>query len=291
MKKAIYVLFTVLLTASLISWNWTKTQHPTVKKAEVIECLNMETQQAYQLEAGTPAFAALHPSPIVVNPENLLGKMMSFDAADGKQANAYFIAEKKKTNKYLIVIQEWWGLNDNVKMESDKYYTDLGDVNVIAVDMYDGKVAATPDSAMKLMRGADMGRMTAIIQGAIKYAGSNASIYSVGWCFGGMWSLQTAILAGPQAKGTVKYYGRPETNMDKLKSIQCDIIGFFGNLDQSPSPAMVNDFEKNMKEAGKNLAVNRYEAGHGFANPSNPSFNAAAKEDAYAKAIAFLKAH
>jgi len=291
MKKAIYVLFSVLLTASLISWNWTKTQHPTVEKAEVIECLNMETQQVYQLEAGTPAFAAMHPSPIVVNPENLLGKMMSFDAADGKQANAYFIAAKKKSNKYLIVIQEWWGLNDNVKMESDKYYTDLGDVNVIAVDMYDGKVAATPDSAMKLMRGADMGRMTAIMQGAIKYAGSKASIYSVGWCFGGMWSLQTAILAGPQAKGSVMYYGRPETNMDKLKSIQCDIIGFFGNLDQSPSPTMVNDFEKNMKEAGKNLSVNRYQAGHGFANPSNPSYNAAAKEDAYIKAIAFLKAH
>ena len=291
MKKAIYVLFTVLLTASLISWNWTKTQHPTVEKGEVIECLNMETQQAYKLEASTPAFAAMHPSPIAVHPENLLGKMMSFEAADGKQANAYFIAAKKKTNKYLIVIQEWWGLNENVKMESDKYYADLGDVNVIAVDMYDGKVAATPDSAMKLMRGADMGRMTAIIQGAIKYAGSNAAIYSVGWCFGGMWSLQTAILAGPQAKGTVMYYGRPETNMDKLKSIQCDVIGFFGNLDQSPSPTMVNDFEKNMKEAGKNLAVNRYEAGHGFANPSNPTYNAAAKADAYAKAIAFLKAH
>ena len=291
MKKAIYVLFSVLLTASLISWNWTKTQHPTVEKAEVIECLNMETQQAYQLEAGTPAFAGMHPSPIVVNPENLLGKMMSFDAADGKQANAYFIAAKKKSNKYLIVIQEWWGLNENIKMEADKYYTDLGDVNVIAVDMYDGKVAATPDSAMKLMRGADMGRMTAIMQGAIKYAGSKASIYSVGWCFGGMWSLQTAILAGPQAKGSVMYYGRPESNMEKLKSIQCDIIGFFGNLDQSPSPTMVNDFEKNMKEAGKNLSVNRYQAGHGFANPSNPSYNAAAKEDSYAKAIAFLKAH
>ena len=291
MKKAIYVLFSVLLTASLLSWNWTKTQHPTVEKAEVIECLNMETQQAYKLEAGTPAFAAMHPSPIVVNPENLLGKMMSFDAADGKPANAYFIAAKKKSNKYLIVIQEWWGLNENIKMESDKYYTDLGDVNVIAVDMYDGKVAATPDSAMKLMRGADMGRMTAIMQGAIKYAGSKASIYSVGWCFGGMWSLQTAILAGPQAKGSVMYYGRPETNMDKLKSIQCDIIGFFGNLDQSPSPTMVNDFEKNMKEAGKNLSVNRYQAGHGFANPSNPSYNAAAKEDSYAKAIAFFKAH
>ena len=291
MKKPIYLLITILLTTSLISWNWNNAQYATVNKADVIECLNMETQQAYQLEASTPAFAAMHPAPLAVNPENFLGKMMPFEAADGKNANAYIIVAKKKTNKFLIVIQEWWGLNDQVKMESDKYYTDLGDVNVIAVDMYDGKVAATPDSAMKLMRGADMGRMTAIIQGAIKYAGSKAAIYSVGWCFGGMWSLQTAILAGPQAKGTVMYYGRPETNMDKIKSIQCDVIGFFGNLDQSPSPAMVNDFEKSMKEAGKNLNVNRYEAGHGFANPSNPSFNAAAKEDAYTKAIAFLKAH
>ena len=194
-------------------------------------------------------------------------------------------------NPLPFPVHEYKLLYLRVKIESDKYYTDLGNVNVIAVDMYDGKVAATPDSAMKLMRGANMERMTAIVQGAIKYAGNKAAIYSVGWCFGGMWSLQTAILAGPQAKGSVMYYGRPETNMDKLKSIQCDIIGFFGNLDQSPSPTMVNDFEKNMKEAGKNLSVNRYQAGHGFANPSNPSYNAAAKEDAYAKAIAFLKAH
>jgi len=291
MKKLLYSLFAVFLTASLLGWNWQQSQHPVVDKGEVIECLNMETQQAYQIEAAQPAFAAMHPAPLVVSPETLLGKMTNFTAADGKTASAYFIASKKKSNKWLIVIQEWWGLNDNIKLEADKYYTDLGDVNVMAVDMYDGKVAATPDSAMKLMRGADMGRMTAIIQGAIKHAGSKANIYSVGWCFGGMWSLQTAILAGPQAKGTVMYYGRPESNMDKLKSIQCDVIGFFGNLDQSPSPAMVNEFEANMKLAGKNLTVNRYEAGHGFANPSNPSYNAAAKADAYTKAIAFLKAH
>ena len=291
MKKSVLFLSITLFALVLTSWEWKKAQHPTVQKADVIECLNMETQQAYQLEASTPAFASLHPSPISVNPSDLMGSMISFDAADGNKANAYFIPAKKKSNKWLIVIQEWWGLNDNIKMEADQYFKDLGDMNVIAVDMYDGKIAATPDSAMKLMRGADMKRMTAIIQGAIKHAGSKANIYSVGWCFGGMWSLQTAILAGPQAKGSVMYYGRPETNMEKLKSIQCDIIGFFGNKDQAPSPAMVDDFEKNMKEAGKNLAVNRYDAGHGFANPSNPSFNAAAKEDAYTKAIAFLKSH
>jgi carboxymethylenebutenolidase len=291
MKKSVLFLSLTLFAIALTSWEWKKTQYPAVEKAAVIECLNMETQEAYKIEASTPAFASLHPNPIVVNPADLKGNMIQFDAADGNKANAYFIPAKKKSNKWLIVIQEWWGLNDNIKMEADQYFQDLGDINVMAVDMYDGKVAASPDSAMKLMRGADMNRMTAIIQGAIKHAGSKASIYSVGWCFGGMWSLQTAILAGPQAKGSIMYYGRPETNMDKLKSIQCDIIGFFGNKDQSPSPAMVDAFEKNMKDAGKNLAVNRYEAGHGFANPSNPSFNAEAKADSYAKAIAFLKSH
>ena len=291
MKNLIFGLLALVISTSLVSWHKSATQFQPVDKANVIACLNMETQQAYQKEAGTPGFAALHPTPLEIHPANLLGKMIQFEAADGKNANAYFIPAKKQTNKWLIVIQEWWGLNDHIKMESDKYYTALGDMNIIAVDMYDGKIAATPDSAMKLMRGADMGRMNAIIQGAIKYAGKDASIYSVGWCFGGMWSLQTAILAGPQAKGTVMYYGRPESNMEKLKSIQCDVIGFFGNQDQAPSPAMVNEFEQNMKTAGKNLFVNRYEANHGFANPSNPSFNPTATADAYAKAIAFLKAH
>ena len=291
MKKLLFGLFLTIMAGGLMSWHWETTQFSPVNKTDVVACLNMETLQAYQLEASTPAFASMHIAPIKVNEADLLGKMTSFEAADGKPASAYFIPSKKKSKKWLIVIQEWWGLNDHIKLEADKYYAALGDMNVIAVDMYDGKVAATPDSAMKLMRGADMGRMNAIIQGAIKNAGADASIYSVGWCFGGMWSLQTAILAGPQAKGSVMYYGRPESNMDKLKSIQCDIIGFFGNQDQSPSPKMVNDFENNMKLAGKNLSVNRYEANHGFANPSNPSFNPTATADAYAKAIAFLKAH
>jgi carboxymethylenebutenolidase len=87
------------------------------------------------------------------------------------------------------------------------------------------------------------------------------------------------------------FYGRPENNVEKLKTLQCDIIGFFGNKDQSPSPAVVNDFEKNMQSAGKKLETHKYEAGHGFANPSNPAFNEAAAADAYRKAIAFLKAH
>jgi carboxymethylenebutenolidase len=144
---------------------------------------------------------------------------------------------------------------------------------------------------MKLTREAKPERMTNIIRGAIQQAGADASIYSVGWCFGGMWSLQTAIIGGAKAKGTIMFYGRPETDMEKLKNIQCDIIGFFGNQDRSPSPEMVTAFEKNMEAAGKKLNTYKYDAGHGFANPSNPKFNAEATADAYSKAIAFLRSH
>lgn len=289
MKHLIFISSLLMLS---LTWNnissYTSTKG---RRTDINSCGNMETLNAYQSEASTKAFANMHPAPKHADASGQLGKMIHFNGTDGKEASGYFIPSKKKSNKWLIVIQEWWGLNDNIKNEADKYFTDLGDMNVLAVDMYDGSVASTPDSAMKLMRGADMGRMTSIIQGAIKHAGPAASIYSVGWCFGGMWSLQTAILAGTQAKGTIMYYGRPETNMDKLKSIQCDIIGFFGNLDKSPSPEMVTAFEKNMQLAGKKLSTNKYEAGHGFANPSNPSFNANATEESYKKAIAFLKAH
>lgn len=263
--------------------------NPSVQKQNIISCYDMSTTDAFQNEASTPAFANMHPAPRPLQKQELLGKMIQFPSTDGSLANGYFIPATKKSDKWLIVIQEWWGLNEHIKTEADKYFKDLRQVNVLAVDLYDGKMANTPDSAMKLMRGVNNERITTIIQSAIKYAGPKADIYSVGWCFGGMWSLQTAILAGNQAKGSIMFYGRPESNLEKLKSLQCDILGFFGNLDKSPSPEMVNEFEKNMATAGKKLTTYKYEAGHGFANPSNPSFNVAATSDSYGKALEFLK--
>ena len=273
MKRILFTSALIFFASAWTGWNWKYLQQPAINRAEAIECLQMETLDAYQLEASTSGFAAMHPAPRKAESVDRLGKMIRFPVADGPEANAYFIPAKRKSDRWLIVIQEWWGLNDNIRDEADKYYSDLGDMNVIAVDMYDGRVAATPDSAMKIMRSADMSRMTAIIRGAIAYAGDKSSIYSVGWCFGGMWSLQTAIIAGPKAKGTIMFYGRPESDVEKLKNIRCDVIGFFGNLDRSPAPAMVDAFEQNMTSAGKKLTVHRYEAGHGFANPSNPLFN------------------
>ena len=291
MKKLVLFLAIIAVTFLWSSWNKPVQQRSMINKEEVISCMNSETIEAYLQEAATPAFANMHPDVKQSSQEPLVGSMIQYKTSDGLVANGYFIPSKKKSKKWLIVVQEWWGLNEHIKHEADKYSKDLQDMNVLAVDMFDGKVAATIDSASKLMRAANMDRMTSIIRGAITLAGDKSSIYTVGWCFGGMWSLQTAILAGSNAKGTVMFYGRPESNMEKLKSIQCDVIGFFGNLDRSPAPAMVSEFENNMKAAGKNLVTHKYEAGHGFANPSNPSFRADAASDAYAKAIAFLKSH
>ena len=291
MKKFLVIPVLIVLALGWTGWKTKQVSRPFVSKAEIISCMETETIDAYLNEASRPAFASMHNAPLQVSAQELKGKMIKFDVSDGVQANAYYLAPKKKSKKWLIVIQEWWGLNDQIKQEADKYFTDLTDMNVLAIDMYDGKVAATPDSAMKLTREAKPERMTNIIRGAIQQAGADASIYSVGWCFGGMWSLQTAIIGGAKAKGTIMFYGRPETDMEKLKNIQCDIIGFFGNQDRSPSPEMVTAFEKNMEAAGKKLNTYNYDAGHGFANPSNPKFNAEATADAYAKAIAFLRSH
>jgi len=291
MKKLLMIIVAAFCTAALLSYTFKKPV-PKVLSAEcAISCFNAETKELIEMDAAKPGFAMLHENPKYFKLENPKGEAISFPAADGTNAHGYFIKSRKKSNKWLLVIQEFWGLNDYIKKESETFYDELQDVNVLAIDMYDGKVSANRDTAAMLMRSSKPERLENIVKAAITYAGSSANIYTVGWCFGGGWSLQATILAGKQAKGCIMYYGRPENNLEKLKTINCDVIGFFGNLDKGIPPTTVDAFEKNMKEAGKNLTVNRYEAGHGFANPSNPVYNKEATEDAHTKAIAFLKEH
>lgn len=289
MKKLLTLLVASFATAALLSYTFKPAEPAFLSREGYIACYH-QTKDQIQLDATKPGFAALHMAPAYYKLENQTGAMVSFKA-EGGDAKGYFIKSKQKSNKWLFVIQEWWGLNDNIKKEAETFAQELGDVNILALDMYDGKVASVPDSAMQYMRGAKSERLEAIVKGGLAYAGAEAKIYTVGWCFGGGWSLQSTLLAGKQAAGCVMYYGRPETNIERLKTINCDVIGFFANKDQGIPPAAVDAFEKNMKEAGKNLAVNRYDAGHGFANPSNPVYDKVATQDAHTKTIAFLKAH
>lgn len=289
MKKLLTLVVAAFGTAALLSYTF-KTAEPAFLSREAYIACYHQTKDQIQLDAAKPGFAALHMAPAYYKLENPTGSTVTFKA-EGGDAQGYFIKSKTKSNKWLFVIQEWWGLNDNIKKEAETFAQELGDVNILALDMYDGKVASTPDSAGAYMRSAKSERLEAIVKGGLVYAGTDAKIYTVGWCFGGGWSLQTTLLAGKQAAGCVMYYGRPETNVDRLKTINCDVIGFFANNDRGIPPVKVNEFEATMKSLGKNITINRYDAGHGFANPSNPVYDKAATEDAHTKTIAFLKAH
>jgi carboxymethylenebutenolidase len=217
------------------------------------------------------------------------GKLITFKTEGGADANGYFIPAKSKTDNWLFVFQEWWGLNDNIKRQSEQLYKDLGNVNVLALDMYDGKVSSERETAAKYMQEFKQERGDAIVKGAMDYAGKKAKIYTIGWCFGGGQSLLASITAGKQAAGCVIYYGMPTDNMDALKSLNADVLGIFAGKDKYITAEVVKKFEGNMKSAGKNLVTKSYDAEHGFANPSNAIFNKEATDDAYKLTLDFFK--
>ena len=238
------------------------------------------------------AFVSLHesPAPFVFDQENgLRGTMKEISSEDTQKVRIYEVKAATPTNKYLFVFQEWWGLNDYIKQESDKFQKELG-VNVIALDLYDGKVTNDPQTAGQYSGQVKTERAQAIINAAIAYVGKKAKVATIGWCFGGGWSLQSALFLGKQAVGCVLYYGMPEKDVKRLKTLHCDVLGIFGTQDGYITPQVVAEFQKNMKAAKKNLEVHNYDAVHAFANPSNPKHDEEKTKDAYAKTIAFLKA-
>jgi carboxymethylenebutenolidase len=261
----------------------------TIASAQKMSCCSGPSNDMRAM-ADDPKFVASHEAPLPFNYTDQAGKMIIYSTPDGKTASAYVVLSSSPTNNFLIITHEWWGLNDYIKQRADELQKTLGNINVIAIDMYDGKVASSPDSAGKYMKAASNDRVMSIIKGAITFVGKDARIFSLGWCFGGGYALQTAIAAGKQAAGCVMYYGMPETDMAKLKSLNCSVLGLFANQDKWINPDVVKTFQDNMDMAGKMLIEKEYNADHAFANPSNPHYDKASAEDANQCAIRFIKA-
>ncbi len=260
---------------------------PSQPTAEITEChgTGVAEMQSFALDLD---FQNLHPSPVKVVFEGM-GTMTTFKTDDGATASGYLIKAKKKSKKWLFVYQEWWGLNDHIKKEAEKFYADLGGkVNVIALDMYDGKVATEAKDAGKYMSEAKETRLTSIIKGAYNLAGSKAIVANVGWCFGGSLSIKSALIGGKNNVGSVIYYGMPVRDVELLKTLNSDVLGLFAT-ETRISKEVIEDFAAKMKEAGKSLDYTIYKGVHGFANPSNPKHDPAETADAYGKAISYLK--
>lgn len=256
-----------------------------------MSCCAPSPTSDFAMLASDSKFRSAHAEPVPFRYDSPNGQMIRFKTSDGADGSGFEIKASKESDKFLFVIHEWWGLNDYIKQEAERIQKELGNVNVIALDLYDGKVATTQQEAGKYMSEAKEDRIRAIIKGALEYAGPKAKIGTIGWCFGGGWSLQSALIGGKQTVACVMYYGMPETDQAKLKTLNSPVLGIFAGKDGWITPAKVKEFEGAMKKASRRITVKMYDADHAFANPSNPKYDKTATGDAHKHVIEFLKKH
>ena len=173
----------------------------------------------------------------------------------------------------VVMIHEWWGLNDNIKEMADKLASH-GYV-VLAVDLYNGKVATTSDQARQLITSFDSESGIQNMNSAVSLLNDDYStntICSIGWCFGGGQSLNLA-LDNNEMDATVIYYGSLVTNPDNLSSIDWPVLGIFAELDKGILVTTVNEFESALNEVGVDNQIHIYNGvDHAFANPSGERY-------------------
>ncbi len=192
----------------------------------------------------------------------------------------------------IIVIHEWWGLNDNIKAMTRRLAGE-GYV-VLAVDLYDGKTATTPEAAQALMAQLfeQPEAVTNNLNQAYDYLDKYAfapRIASIGWCLGGGWALQTALFLPGALDATVMYYGQVIKDRNRLAALDTPLLGFFGGLDASIPVRDVQEFRATLQDLGKNAEVLIYpRADHAFANPSGGNYNEEAAADSWDKTLSFL---
>jgi carboxymethylenebutenolidase len=207
----------------------------------------------------------------------------------GRSVSAALALPDSKPAAAVMLVHEWWGLNDQIKSVASELAKQgyLG----LAIDLYNGKVATKPEEAEPLMKAVVPAEasetMSTWIDWLKKHPDCNGKIASIGWCFGGGMALQAALDRPLDA--AVVYYGYVQRSADELKSLRGPVLGQFANQDQWITPKMVDGFEAAMKQAGKVLELHRYDADHAFANPTGDHYDAEDARVAWDRTVAFLK--
>ncbi len=222
-------------------------------------------------------------------------EMVEYVTIDGEAINGYYAYPQDATEPLpgILAIHEWWGLNENIEAMARRLAGE--GYQVLAVDLYDGQVAETPEAAKQLVQqvannpfGAE-----ANITKAYNYLVEEKQapqVGSIGWCFGGSWSLETALLF-PQLDAAVIYYGGQigEATEEELSTLSMPVLGIFGAEDSSIPLETVEEFESSLQQRSAETEIIVYEdAGHAFANPSGQNYVPEAAEAAWEETTEFL---
>ena len=237
----------------------------------------------------TPAWADVKPRPEYRGKGHMLQTTQ-----DQIRLSGYLALPKGAgTHPGVVVIQEWWGLNDWVKQQTDSLA--LHGYVAFAPDLYKGKVAYDEATAHQLMSGMDESEAMKTLRAAADFLRSRQDVRAngigtIGWCLGGRYAIRLSA-ADPGIRACVAYYGAPITDPALIQGFQAAILGNYGGEDQGPSPDQVRAFEEALRKAGKNVDFKIYPgAPHAFANQNNPwgGFRPAAAKDAWGRTLAFL---
>jgi len=210
---------------------------------------------------------------------------------DDERVRAEMAVPRTTPAPAVLLIHEWWGLNDQIRAVA----ADLADAGYVAlaVDLFDGQVAQTPDEARAVVDAVDEQQATRILAfwiGWLKEVGlTTGRVATLGWCFGGGWSLRAALAAPVDA--AVVYYGRVPDNPTQLRRLDGPVLGHFATQDRWINRSMVESFTAAMREADQPYEVYWYDADHAFANPTGGNYDRADARLAWDRTMAFLDTH
>ena len=221
-------------------------------------------------------------------------QMVSYKSGN-ETVNGFLVTpEGKGPFPAVVVIHEWWGLDDWIKDQARALARE-GYV-ALAPDLYRGKVTSKQEEAHQLMSGLPEDRAVRDLMAAFTFLIGRRDVRrigAIGWCMGGKYALRLAV-EEPRLAAVVAYYGAPPTDPAAIARIKAPVLGNYGQEDKGPSPEQVSAFEAAMKKAGKTVDIKIYPgAGHAFANPNNPwgGYREAAAKDAWQRTQAWFAKH
>ena len=216
-----------------------------------------------------------------------MGSMIDFVRPDRNRTKGY-LAVSDNGKPGIVVIQEWWGLNDQICGVADRFAR--AGYNALAPDLYKGRLTVKPDEANHLMSNLDFPDAThKDLRGAAQHlAGISSKVAVIGFCMGGALSIAAAVHV-PEVAAAVPFYGIPPKEFADPATIKIPLQGHFANRDDWCTPAAVDELDAALVRSGAPYEIHRYEAAHAFFNERSQAYDLASAEEAWNRMMLFLK--